>query len=137
MKNTRDKGLICTPKQESIMCYVDAGFAGDWSPDIAEKDSSTARSRTGYVIMFAGCSIVWCSKLQTEIALSTTESEYIALSASLREVIPLMRLVKELSAAGFDVKEDVPEIHCKLFEDNSGALEMAIGHRSYALEPNI
>lgn len=68
LKNTRDKGLICTPKQQSVMCYVDAGFAGDWSPEIAEKDSSTARSRTGFVILFAGCPIVWCSKLQTEIA---------------------------------------------------------------------
>jgi hypothetical protein len=30
--------------------------------------------------MFAGCLLVWVSKLQTEVALSTMEAEYIALS---------------------------------------------------------
>ena len=47
--------------------------------------------------MFAGCPITWGSKLQTEIALSTTESEYIALSSAMREVIPFMGLVQEIS----------------------------------------
>ena len=37
-------------------------------------------SRTGFVISYAGCPIYWASKLQTEIALSTTEAEYMALS---------------------------------------------------------
>ena len=32
--------------------------------------------------MYAGCPIHWVSKLQTEIALSTAEAEYIALSRS-------------------------------------------------------
>jgi hypothetical protein len=77
------------------------------------------------VITYAGCPIVWASKLQTEIALSSTESEYVALSQSLREVLPLMRLVKELSMAGFTMAAETPKIHCKVFEDNSGALEMA------------
>ena len=90
LKHTRDKGIICTPKEESLECYADAGFAGDWDPEIAEHDNSTARSRSGHVIMYAGCPLVWASKLQTEIALSTTESEYISLSTALREIIPLM-----------------------------------------------
>ena len=30
-----------------------------------------------YVITYGGCSILWCSKLQMEITLSTTEAEYI------------------------------------------------------------
>jgi hypothetical protein len=36
-----------------------------------------------------------------------------------------MRLVKELSLAGFLLATATPKIHCKVFEDNSGALEMA------------
>ena len=32
------------------------------------------------VIMYSGCPVAWCSKLQSEIALSTTKAEYIALS---------------------------------------------------------
>jgi Reverse transcriptase (RNA-dependent DNA polymerase) len=123
--HTRDKGMIYKAKEQSLECYVDAGFAGDWNPDIAEHDNSTAKSRSGFVIRYAGCPLIWTSKLQTEIALSTTESEYIALSSSLREVIPLMRLINELKEAGFDLPSSTPIVHCKVFEDNTGALAMA------------
>jgi hypothetical protein len=75
--------------------------------------------------MYSGCALVWGSRLQTEIALSSTESEYVCLSQTLREVLPLMALVKELSSAGFDLVHDATVVHCKVFEDNSGALEMA------------
>ena len=34
-------------------------------------------SRTGYVIFYANCPIIWQSKLQTTIALSTTEAKYV------------------------------------------------------------
>jgi hypothetical protein len=122
---TRDQGIICKPNQESLTCYADAGFAGDWLPEIAEKDSSTARSRSGYIIFYAGCPLIWFSKLQTEIALSTTESEYISLSSALREVIPLRRLIQEMQDAGFDMPSGTGKVMCKAFEDNSGAYEMA------------
>jgi hypothetical protein len=46
--------------------------------------------------MYAGCPITWLSKLQTEIALSTTEAECIALSQAMREVIPFMNLMQEI-----------------------------------------
>jgi hypothetical protein len=104
---------------------VDADFAGNWIKPTAENDPFTARSRTGYVIKYAGCVLLWASKLQTEISLSSTESEYIALSQALREVIPLIALIKELRANNFDIKSGKPKILCKVFEDNNGALEMA------------
>jgi hypothetical protein len=91
----------------------------------AEKDSSTARSRSGYLIMHNNCPIIWASRLQTEITMSSMESEYISLSQSLREVLPLMELAKELAEAGFELGTNTPKIHCKAFEDSSGALEMA------------
>lgn len=74
-------------------------------------------------------SYAWASKLQTEISLSSTESEYIALSQSLREVIPMMELIKELRDEGFTINDNLPEVNCKAFEDNSGALEMAKVHK--------
>ena len=95
----------------------------------ASSDPDTARSRSGYVIEYAGCPIVWASKLQTQIALSTTEAEYIALSIALRDTIPLMELVRELRNNGFDYAATKPTIHCKVFEDNSGALEIATVHK--------
>jgi hypothetical protein len=53
-------------------------------------------SCTGFVITYANCPIYCASHLQTEIALSTAEAEYIAMSSSLYKVIPLMTLMKEL-----------------------------------------
>ncbi len=122
---TKDKGLLCTPNDSSLECFCDADFAGNYHISEAEQETDTARSRTGYVIKYAGCPLIWASRLQTEIALSTTESEYISLSTSLRDVIPLMNLIEELRKAGFDYSPMKPRIYCKAFEDNSGALELA------------
>lgn len=75
--------------------------------------------------MYGNCPIIWASKLQTEVALSSTESEYVSLSQSLREVIPLMGLVQELANHGFHLNMTTPVVKCKVFEDNSGAMYMA------------
>jgi hypothetical protein len=76
--------------------YVDADFGGLWDKETAKNKPITAKSRTGYVVTYADCPIIWASTLQSEIALSTTEAEYLAMSTALRQTIPLMRLVKEL-----------------------------------------
>jgi hypothetical protein len=41
-----------------------------------------------------------------------------------------MLLVEEFVVAGFELSAHVPKIHCKVFEDNSGALEMARAPKS-------
>ena len=126
---TRDKGLIFKPSGNSFDVYVDSDFSGNWDQEGAPDDPDTARSRTGYVIEYAGCPIVWVSKLQTLIALSSTEAEYISLSTSLRETIPIMELLREIRDQGFDIKSSKPTVHCKVFEDNSGALAIATVHK--------
>ena len=103
--------------------YVDADFAGDYNKENSENPKSVL-SRTGYVIKYANCPILWISRLQSEIALSICESEYIALSTALRDVIPLMGLLEEVSDA-FSIRMNKPIMHCKVFEDNNGALELA------------
>lgn len=130
LHGTRDKGLILRPdKSKSIDVYVDADFSGNWEKEGAASDRDTARSRHGYIIMYNGCPMIWKSQLQGEIALSSTESEYIGISYALREVIPIMELLKEMKRKGFEVGSTVPKLHCKVFEDNSGALEMAREHK--------
>ena len=64
-----------------------------------------------------------------EIALSSTESEYTGLSYALREAIPLMGLLEELKEQGFPVNQTKALIQCKVFEDNSGAIEIATNHK--------
>ena len=49
------------------------------------------------VIMYANCKIYWCSLLKMEIALSSSEDEYIAISSALREVLPLMKTTEEIN----------------------------------------
>ena len=129
---SRDEGIILNPKEQSFDCFVDADFAGLWNPQTAAYDPITSKSRTGYVVTYAGCPISWQSKLQTVTALSTSEAELIALSTALREVIPLMEVIKEAKAKGFPIFADSPTVHCKAFEDNSGALEIA---KEYRIRP--
>jgi hypothetical protein len=79
-----------------IECYVDADFAGDWNITTSV-DADNVMTCTGFVIAYyANCLIYWASHLQTEIALSTAEAEYIPMSSVLCKVIPLMSLMKEL-----------------------------------------
>jgi histone deacetylase 1/2 len=123
---TRDKGMILHPDvSRSLEVHVDADFAGNWDPEIAFEDRNTARSRHGFFITYAGVLLHHKSQLQTEIALSSTESEFTGLSYALRDAIPIMNTLKEMQSLGFDVKEWRPKVHCKVFEDNSGALEIA------------
>ena len=69
-------------------------------------------SCTGYVITYAGCPVLGCSKLQTGITLSTTEAGYIALKHATREVIPFTSLMKEVSFT-IDVHLPNPEVFVK------------------------
>ena len=80
-------------------------------------------TRTGYVIFFANCPIIWASKLQTEIALSITEAEYIALSQSLRDAIPLVGLLREVRDA-IPAGSEAPVVHCTIHEDNKGCIDL-------------
>jgi len=124
LQGNKDKGLIFRPDPRlGLECFVDADFAGNWNqadPDNAEN----AMSRTGYTVRYAGCSAHWSSKLQTEIALSTAEAEYIALSQALREVIPTMCFLEELKPV-IDLYVPTPRVHCKVFEDNTACIAMA------------
>jgi len=128
LKATKDKGYILRPSStHNLDCYVDADFAGTWTSSTAE-DPSSVKSRTGYIITFAACPVLWCSKLQTEVALSTTEAEYIALSQSARDLIPMRHLLQELSTATKLIVGSTIA-HSTIFEDNKGCVELASAPR--------
>ena len=126
LKGTPNEGIMLHRNmQQSFQCWVDADFSGNWRPEGAQQDPITAKSRSGWIIRYAGCPITWASKLQTLTALSTTETEYVALSMAMREQLPLIKLLKEVESHNVDANLQPTMIHCKAFEDNSGALEMA------------
>jgi hypothetical protein len=124
LKGTLDKGLIMEPCADPrIDCYPDADFAGLYGYEDSQ-DPHCARSRTGYVILAFNCPVLWKSRLQTEIALSTMEAEYVSLSTACKDFFPIIDLVKALSAAvGLSV-EFTANLHGKIFEDNVGALTL-------------
>ena len=126
LKKTRDLGIRFKPNPgKGFECYCDADFAGNWNKQFAAVDPSTSKSRSGWIVFYAGCPVCWASKLQSQVALSTTEAEYIAMSQALRDVIPIMDLLQEMRKRNFQVLCTEPHVYCKVFEDNSGALELA------------
>jgi hypothetical protein len=77
------------------------------------------------VICLNGCPIVWSSKLMQSIALSTMMAEYYALSAAMREVLPLRDLVRTV-AKGCGISEAcLTTFKTTVWEDNAGALALA------------
>ena len=66
---------------------MDADYAGD---------VDDRRSTTGYVFTLVGGTICWKSMVQPLVALSTTESEYMAMTEAAKEALWLKGLVKEL-----------------------------------------
>lgn len=53
--------------------------------------------QTEYVVMYANYLIIWCSKLYTDIGLSTVEIEYISISQALHNVIPLILVATRIA----------------------------------------
>ena len=129
LKKTRTKGVIMRPiPDKDLELFVDADFAGNWKRN-ESNNRENARSRHGYFIMYKDCPIMWKSQLQGEIALSSTESEYIGISHGLRDVIPIMETLKEMKNHGVPIGRTKSTVQCRVFEDNSGAIEMAKVHK--------
>ena len=124
----KDRGLTFDVGDQSevpkVECFVDADFAGLWNVEHND-DPVSSKSRTGFVIFVGNCPVVWQSKLQVETALSTTEAEVVALSQSMRELLWLRRLVKDVSSTLGTKINNVTEIKSKVFEDNNGAIALA------------
>ena len=126
LRRTKTNGLLLKPNNDKgFEVYADANFSGSWIRSEAELDPTTTKSRTGFIIKYTDCILTWRSKLQTTIALSSTEAEYVSLSQAMREAIPIMGLLDELADKKIIPNEDKTKVQCKVFEDNLGAIELA------------
>ena len=122
---TRDKGMCFVPnKRWGLECFVDADWAGSWQKR-SSHDSMSAHWQTGFVVMYAGCPILLKSLMQSLIALSTTEAEYIALSSALWQVIWIIHLLDELDALGFQIHKLMPKIKWSTFEDYQSCINQS------------
>lgn len=88
LKRTLNFGILfCSDKENELNAYSDADYAGD---------VDSRRSTTGYVFMFGGGAISWCSERQKSVSLSTTESEYMAASQCVKEMVWLRGILNEI-----------------------------------------
>jgi len=125
LKVMEDKGLSFQPSNElTLDCYVDADFAGLYNVE-NHTDPMCVKLRTGFVLLLGSCPMLWSSKLQTEITLSTMEAEYIALSQAMRALLPLRSLLQEVGTKlnlSFLTKL---VIKMRVWEDNNRAIALA------------
>ena len=77
----------------------------DWG---SNKDNR--RSTSGVMMMVNGLPVIFKSKMQNSVSLSTAEAEYVALSLCIQEVLWTMSLLLEMK-----VKIDGPVM---VYEDN-------------------
>ena len=122
LKQTSDRGMVMSPSSDvcKIDAYPDADFAGMYGHE-EHTDPACAKSRTGFIITFAECPVLWQSKLQTETALSTMEAEIIALSACCRELFPIIDMVSSVTKS-VNLPIGKTTMNVSIHEDNSGAL---------------
>jgi hypothetical protein len=109
LQGTQGLGLVLDgSKGMDISCYADANWAGD---------VATRRSTTGFLVKIGNCPVSWSSKRQTTVALSTTEAEYMSVSAATQEVVWIRNLLEELGLK--------PTGPTTVYQDNQGAIAMS------------
>jgi len=133
LAGSKDKGIIVSKStgELKLRVYVDADLAGLYNVDPPE-DTSSAKSRTGFIIFLDTCALIWKSYLQSEISQSTLEAEYAALSAAIRAVLPIIQVVRVANAVVSPSSSVKTVFHnsCIVFEDNNGALVLATTQRT-------
>lgn len=106
MKGTPKVGIFFKSTGSGIKSFVDTNWGA--CPD-------DRRSFTGYTFTLNGDLITWEQKT---VALSSTETEYMAFGEAVKEALYLRRLISEISGS--------PPETIDVFNDNVGAHSRAI-----------
>lgn len=99
--------LFSNSKINELGAYSDADFAGD---------VETRKSTSGYAFIYCGGIISWSSERQKSVSLSTTESEYIAASQCVKELVWLRQILCEIL--------ELKSIEIVLYMDNQSAIRL-------------
>ncbi|GKA61120.1 retrovirus-related pol polyprotein from transposon TNT 1-94 [Tanacetum coccineum] len=87
IKGSSDVALCFGDSDLIVTRYVDSDYAGDLDE---------SKSTTGYVFTLSSRIVSWVSKLQSFVAMSTTEAEYVAAAQASKEAVWLKMLLEEL-----------------------------------------
>ena len=96
----------------------------DLRQDHLSNDPPSPHLHTSFALMYASCPIIWGSKLQMLISLSTTEAEYITLSLALHEVTVVINLLEEIHYHGIAIHPPMPQVMYQVFKDNQSCIEI-------------
>lgn len=108
VKGTINYGLLYRRTNDfNFVCYSDSDYAGD---------VERRRSTSGCVFLLTGAPVLWYSRRQDVVALSTTEAEYIAGWYATREAVWLRRLLSEIRGER--------ETKICIFIDNQSAIKL-------------
>ena len=118
---TKDKGLeYYGDNRKGLSAYGDA----DWAGDVDDW-----KSTTGYIIMLYGCTVGWITKKQTTVSLSSTEAEYMSMSATVQHI----QWMHEMLAEG-----DLPVFEpTKLYCDNQSAIQLSSNDVNHSRSKHI
>ena len=107
LKGTRELRLVLGGNETTLRGYSDA----DWA------SHADRYSISGYAFFIGDGAVSWSSKKQPIVTLLSTESEYVALTHSAKEVIWLRKLISEL----LDHLSSPSKLNC----DNQGAITLS------------
>jgi hypothetical protein len=106
LKGTKNLRLILGGTTPSLCGYSDA----DWASTL------NRHSISGFAFFLGNGSVSWSSKKQPIVTLSSTESEYVALTHTAKDIIWIHKLLAEISP----VYPERPPLPSTLFCDNQG-----------------
>jgi hypothetical protein len=111
LKKTRKYGICFTGSNgvdANLEMFVDSSYADDLD---------SRRSTGGYVVKMAGAPTTWKSGRLPLVTLSSTESEYVALTLAAKEAVSVARLLQEVKYQG-----PITPVH--IFEDSQPAIDL-------------
>lgn len=109
IRGTNDYELVYDGKSDvSLDVFADS----DWANDRIDR-----KSTTGYMVRVFENIVVWSSKKQSIVTLSSTEAEYVSACTAVQESVWIEKLLLDL-----DIEIKYP---IKLFEDNFGCIQIS------------
>jgi transposase InsO family protein len=119
LKGTIDYCIVYEKTTLSVTGYVDA----DWASNQIDR-----RSYTGYVFKIGNAAVSWESRKQRTIALSSTESEYMALCEGAKEAAFIRSLLHECLGKYLSVT---------LYNDSQSAQKICMSHINHSRSKHI
>jgi ribonuclease HI len=119
LSGTINYGITYGIGDTGLKAYTDSDYAGD---------IDTRRSTTGNVFLLHGGAISWSSRLQQTVAVSTTEAEYMAAAAAVKEALWLRVLLSD-----FNINMDA----ILIYGDNQAAIHLVKNANAAARSKHI